>query len=264
MRDALLNFLVLPMPVLWLLVLGAVLWRWTRSSRALMLSATLLLLVASLPVSGAILSAYLVQGAPRVDAYLGTWNLSGTGPIARENAVILVPTAGSFEDGSGRWWASANSVLRATAGRRLQKRLGVPLIIAGGSPRSGQPPEAETIAAQLGIAGPDVWLEPTARNSSETGTAVAAMLAERRPNRRIILVTSPVHIARMSAALRHEGLEVSALTAGFGRSVPGAVGFTPFDFLPSRRGFKTTQNALWEYLSIAWYLLTGRLDPADL
>ncbi|MCH7872926.1 MAG: hypothetical protein IID33_14625, partial [Planctomycetes bacterium] len=60
---------------------------------------------------------------------------------------------------------------------RLRDRLGLPIILSGGSPKSDQPPEAQTLAAHFGLRGPDVRLETTARNSSETAEAVAAMLA---------------------------------------------------------------------------------------
>ena len=90
-RDVLLSFLVLPMPMLWLLVLGVVLWRWPAVSRVLTLGATLLRLVFSLPVSGKILSAYLVQGALPADSYPGDGQALGVTPI------VLVPTAGTFD-----------------------------------------------------------------------------------------------------------------------------------------------------------------------
>ncbi len=85
MRDVLLSFLVLPMPILWLLVLGVVLWRWRAVSRVLTLSATLLLQVFSLPVSGKLLSVYLVQGSLPADSYPGV------------TPIVLVPTAGTFD-----------------------------------------------------------------------------------------------------------------------------------------------------------------------
>ena len=121
MRAILLDLLVLPMPILWLLLLGVALWRWSRPSRASMLGATLLLLALSLPATGKILAVYLIQGARPADSYVGEGQASGAAPI------VLVPTAGTFDDGSGRWWATENSILRATAGRRLQARLGGPL-----------------------------------------------------------------------------------------------------------------------------------------
>ena len=52
--------------------------------------------------------------------------------------------------------------------------------------------------------------------------------------------------------------------AEFVRGDQGSDSITADDFLPSRRGFKMSQGVLWEYMGIAWYLLTDRLNLADL
>ncbi len=107
--------------------------------------------------------------------------------------------------------------------------------------------------------GDQVRLETRSRNSSETAEAVAAMLAGKaKPH--VILVTSATHIARMSAALRHHG--VTALATPL--TDAGLVPLTLSDFLPSYRGLKLTRSAQWEFMGIAWYLLTDQIDFADL
>ena len=196
MLDVIPGLLVLPLPILWLLLLGVVLWRWKRLSRAAFAVATAVFVAISLPASGNFLMSSLKNGAPPYD---------GEGP--RGAHAILVPTGGIFDDGTGRWWPTSLSARRLTLGLRHQERLGLPLIISGGSPKAGQPPEAETLAEHFGLRAPEVLVEPTARNSSETAAAVAAMLID-TPAPRVILVTSPSHITRMSAALRHHGIEV--------------------------------------------------------
>ena len=190
----------------------------------------------------------LKNGAPPYD---------GEGP--RGAHAILVPSGGIFDDGTGRWWPTSLSARRLTLGLRHQERLGLPLIISGGSPKADQPPEAETLAEHFGLRAPEVLIEPTARNTSETAEAVAAMLID-KPAPRVILVTSTSHITRTSAALRHHGIEVLAVATG--RSWRKAEN-TP-NFLPSALGLKITQAAFWEYMGIAWYLVTGRLDLRDL
>lgn len=248
MRDVLVDLLTLPMPILWLLVLGLVLWRWKGLSRVVFLAGTLLFLALSLPASGKLLVSILHAGTPAF-----------AGKVPEGTTAILVPSGGTIDDGAGRWWPSASSIVRLAAALRLRDRLGLPIILSGGSPKSDQPSEAETLAAHFGLQAPDIRLETTARNSSETAEAVAAMLAG-APNPRVILVTSATHVARMSAALRHHGVAVTVAVAAGGDADPWA----PSDFLPSYRGLKTSRGAFREYLGLAWYLVTGRLNFEDL
>ena len=248
MLDVIPGLLVLPLPILWLLLLGVVLWRWKKLSRAAFAVATVVFVAISLPASGNYLMSHLKDGAPPYD-----------GKGAAGAHAILVPSGGTFDDGTGRWWPTGLSARRLTLGLRYRERLGLPLIISGGSPREDQPPEAETLAQHFGLRAPDVLVEPTARNSSETAAAVAAMLSD-TPAPRVILVTSTSHITRMSAALRHHGVEVLAVAMA---RPPGKAENTP-SFLPSALGLKLTRAAFWEYMGIAWYLFTDRLDFEDL
>ncbi len=196
------------------------------------------------------------------------WGLAGGAPPLdttddRPFTAIVVPTAGSFVDGAGRWWPQENSILRAVAGRELQKRLKIPLVLVGGSPLADQPPESVTVAGLLGFNGPAVRLETTARDSSESGAAIARILAG-QPAPRVVLVTNVSHVARMSGSLRHHGIEVFAAPIGKRPKdfSPGSLGAS--DFMPSDTGLKLTRRALWEYTGIIWYLMTGRLDFSDL
>lgn len=248
MRDTLIDFLTLPMPILWLLLLATVMWRWGRLSRSVALAATLLFLAISMPASGKFLTERLRNGAPRFD-----------GKASQDIAAIFVPTGGSFDDGTGRWWPSQGSIARLAAALRLHEQFGLPLIVSGGAPKPSQPPEAETLANHFGLQGPQVALETRARNSMETAEFVAAMLRE-EAQPRVLLVTSATHIARMSAALRHHGVAVVAVAAE-GADQPG---LTASDFLPRYEGLKRTRAAAHEYMAIAWYLLTRRLDLQDL
>ena len=171
----------------------------------------------------------------------------------------MVPTGGSYDDGTGRWWPSANSIRRAVAGRQLALRLGVPLIIVGGSPLAGQPPESLTVAHALGLTNADVMLGTTARDSAESGAEVAGLL-DGQPLRRVALVTSTVHVTRMSAALRHNGLQVVVVLS---QRQSGDLEWRFSDFIPSRDGFGLTGGALREYVGILWYLAVGKIDVDD-
>lgn len=248
MLDIIPGLIVPPLPILWLLLVGVILWRWKGLSRAAFAVATVLFVVISLPVSGKFLISTLADGAPPYD-----------GEGAGGAQAILVPSGGIFDDGTGRWWPTGLSARRLTLGLRYQQQTGLPLILSGGSSGADQPPEAETLAEHFGLRAPEVLIEPTARNSSETAAAVAAMLND-TPKPRVILVTSPTHVTRMSAALRHYGIEVLVVTTDKPRRKAED---TP-NFLPSSLGLKLTRAAVWEYMGIAWYLVTEQLDLRDL
>lgn len=130
MSASVTDVLYLPMPLLWLLLLALVLWRWQRLSHRLFAATTLLFLVLSLPAVGTMLTLPLKTAAPALDE---TVDLAGV--------TIMVPTAGVFDDSDGQWWATIQSTRRVVAGQLLQKRLNLPMIIAGGGPYPDQPPE---------------------------------------------------------------------------------------------------------------------------
>ena len=248
MRDFAESLITLPMPVLAILILGLTCWRWHRLSRALFAIGTSLFLVLCMPVVGQLL-AYPLSGEPTVPA-----GIAGFKPEA-----IVVPTAGVFDDGTGSWWASSTSIQRVTLGMRVQERFGLPLILSGGSPVAGQPAEATIIGRQFNLAGRKVMVEDTARDSLETGLVVARMI-KNAPSRRVVLVTSDLHMARMAASLRHAGLAVLELPVPSSEYKFRGGG----DFLPSSRGLAISREAVREYFAILWYLATDRLDLLDL
>ena len=84
------NQLTLPMPLLWLLVLGLVLWRWKGLSRAVFLVGTLPFLALSLPASGKLLVSILQAGAPALG-----------GKVPEGTTAIFVPSGGTIDDGTG-------------------------------------------------------------------------------------------------------------------------------------------------------------------
>ncbi len=252
MRTVLEQYLTMPLPVLWLMILALFAWRRRRTSRALFAIATVLFALASMPGVGKLLTWGLASAAPPL--HVGD---------DRDYAAIVVPTGGSYDDGTGRWWPTKHSIMRTVAGLALHQRLGLPLILSGGAVEPGRPAEAVTVAAEFGLTDPAIRLETRSRNSSESAAEVAAILAG-EPVRRVLLVTGTTHMARMSAVLRRNGLSVATAPVGTQPRdlAPGAWGI--IDFVPSDRGLKRTRGALTEYAGIAWYLASGRLDFADL
>lgn len=253
MRVLLDIFVAWPMPAIWLLVIGVVFQR-CRKGKTLIVLATFMFLLGSLPITGKILLWPLSNGGK-------AFSPSGINSGGDASAIIVF-TAGAFVDDDGQWWPQRGSVQRTVRGMQLQRETGLPLIVTGGSPLAGQPPEAEVIARFIQLPAPQTTLETMGRDTYESGKVVAEILAKRRSGeraRRVILVTSPSHIARASAVLRRFDLEpVAAPTA----APTGERGLR--DFVPSARGMNAVRGALREYVGLGWYVASGRVRLRDL
>ena len=110
----------LPIPLILVLGIGILVWRRRILSRVLITAATLVLLALSLPMTGRLLEAPLINGAPVLDS---------VGDLGA--AVILVPTGGIFADSTGVWWPSSASIVRAVAAVELRAvQLAAPVLCA--------------------------------------------------------------------------------------------------------------------------------------
>ncbi len=235
-----------PLPAFYLMLAGLLLWRRPVASRRLLAAGVAILLVFSTTLAGKILAIPLIgwAGPPGDDARF---------------QLIVVPTAGIYSDETGGWWAGATSLRRLAVARRAQARLSLPIALIGGSPLAVQPAEATIVARDGGLGGDAAIIETGPVNSVETAQAVARLLAgESRP--RVVLVTSAIHQRRMASLLRNAGVGVTGLPVGL-----RALAIDGWDdVVPGLAGMALNHDVMHEYLGIAWYLLTGRLDLADL
>ncbi|MEK9662652.1 MAG: YdcF family protein, partial [Alphaproteobacteria bacterium] len=227
-----------------------------RLGRALLALGAVLLVGGSMPVTGQAMLSVLASGAPRYEA--------GRTDLATLDAVV-VALAGSFPDGTGRWWPLPGSIVRTVRGQHLQRENGVPRMVLGGAPLPGQT-EPEAVAVQRLISlDAEVSVESTARDSYETAQAVAAQLARMplpdRP-RRVLLVTSNSHIMRMSASLRRFGVGVVGAPLAYAED-RRLLRADILDFVPSARGMGNVRVAWREFVGIGWYLATGRIRLRD-
>ena len=246
MRDVLETLIFVPMPLLFILLAGLVVWRHRRLSFWLICGATVLLVILSLPVTPAL----LIQPLNMEPRLVGE---------ARPDA-ILVPTAGMFRDPSGRWWSNNTGIARAVSGSQLSRRHGVPLILSGGNPGGEPVSEAGVVAEQLGLGGASLILEHGAENTWDTALAASRIISE-RGGHRVLVVTSEAHVKRMAASLRAQGLEVFVTTAR--NTVAPKV--RPFgDWFPTSSGLGASRAVLYEYIAILYYLTKGYIDLEDL
>ncbi len=249
-RELLETLTTIPVPLVLMLVLGLALWRRRRASFVLIGLASLALIALSLPPAARALQRPLAAAA-----------IAHGADGAPAPQAIVVPTAGIFADSEGRWWSSSDGIRRAVAGRRLQIETGLPLILIGGAPLGEGRAEAAVVAGQVGLAGARVIVEAEAGNSAETAAAVAKIM-DRLGGSQVVLVTSPLHVARMAASLRHAGLGVTIASAA-PLARPDPLGGLA-DFVPSAGALAASSAAVREYTAILWYLIEGHFRLIDL
>ncbi len=251
---------LLSIPMLFM-VLGTAalfLWRFRRTSRALLAASAVGLLLTSLPVTSKAIIMPLLS-------LTEIWT-----PAEKPVDAFLVPTSGLYFDGRNRWWASAGSVRRlaaALAARDTAAALGrgsTPVIISGGATRPEAPPEAAVLARQFNISEPWLVLETESLDSYETAVNLERQLRGQKI-RRLVVFTDQTHMARMAGVLRHQGFEVFLAPApSAGEPCLRYDRLCLIDFLPQPRGFHLSARALRELTGIFWYIVKGRLSLGDL
>ncbi|MEZ5668450.1 MAG: YdcF family protein [Alphaproteobacteria bacterium] len=201
-----------------------------------------------------------VAGAPPVASSLNAMLARAAPPPSREAPpdLIVVPTGGIISLSDGSWFPASPTVMRARAGLAAQLQWAAPVLIAGGSPDGG-PAESEVTVDSLDLVVDDaLMIETASQNTCENAAAAAAAAAELGATR-VLLVTSGLHVMRAAACLRHQGLEVAALTADTVYEPTGL-----WAWLPSHRSLAVTMAAIKEMIGIGYYVASGTLTTDDL
>jgi len=149
------------------------------------------------------------------------------------------------------------SLQRVVAAVKLHRALHIPVLISGGAgdPDQSQLSDADSMsraALGLGVLEQDIVIENKSRNTLESARAVRGLLKRNR----IILVTSAFHMKRSVALFKKQGFDVVPAPAGYlAMNRPMSL----YAFIPSAVGLSTSAVALSEYISYAWYSLSGDL-----
>ncbi len=247
LSKILLSLLLPPASLLILMVAGIVVLRRNRAlGRALVTAGIALLYLLSLSPTGDRLIRPLEAAFP-------PFHDSGV----KVNAVVVL--SGGAKDLS---WVPAptapsdTSLERLVAGIQIARTRRLPLVITGGSGlvTRGGPKEADAMAdaaVKLGFPHRDLVIENRSRNTWESAQQVGALL----PGQTIILVTSAFHMKRSAGMFRKQGFTVLPAPAGYKSQT------RPFSItclIPSAEALNTSATALSEYLSLAWYGMTGK------
>lgn len=180
--------------------------------------------------------------------------------VAAARTAVVVPTAGAFQLPDGRSWPEEGSVIRASHGHALARRLNLPLILTGGRTLEElTESEARATARALGLDETGLWLGEQARDTCENASE-ARDIAVSLGIHQVIVVTDRLHMARAQACLRRHGLSPMAPPA------PVAALLDPdWDgVVPGNRGLQASAGVLRRYVGVAWYVVTDRFDLVHL
>lgn len=182
-------------------------------------------------------SSYTQQSAVKADviAILGGGAVSGVPDIEGEGAL------------------AAAGMNRLVTGMRLQRMLGVPLIVSGGQvfKDSGEAEIAKRVLISMGVKENMVYTDTKALNTRQNAQNIIVASKE-KGWKRIIVVTSALHIPRAMqnfAAVKDSDMEVTAYPCDYLSS--GKIVISPFSFVPQAYALDLTAMALKEYLALA-------------
>ncbi len=152
----------------------------------------------------------------------------------RGDVIVLLGggVAGGAPDLSGTGAPSEEMWTRVTTAARLQKKLGVPVIVSAGKVfrrNAAEAPVVKRVLVDLGVPADRIVLEDRSRDTRENA-AYTAEIAGRAGYRNPVLVTSAYHMRRASMEFRRAGFAATPCPAGF-QTWTGK-GYGPEDLLP--------------------------------
>ena len=249
--NALASFLLPPMSLVLLGLIGWILQRRFRKLGVTLVVLSVLLLIALSTSAG---SRLLVK--PLEDRYVPVPDARGSGAQA-----IVVLGGGrdmlSPED-ADRDRPSGETLMRLRHGARLHRQTGLPVLVSGGNPEGRGESEAEVMARSLDedFRVKARWIEDRSDNTAQNALHPALMLKEAGVQR-ILLVTDPIHMRRAEQIFLRTGLEVVPAPTAFRKRAP----LTLASYIPKAEHLKDSHYALHERIGWVWYRLRyGLLD----
>ena len=243
----LVHLVLLPPGLHCLLGLAALILAWRgqrRLASALALVALVSLYLLATPKGAGWLSRPLEARVPVLT------DLGQLAPAGYQAIVVLgggrTPLAPEY---AGMDVASPLVLARLRYAARVQRASGLPLLVTGGMPLSGQRPEAVLMAESLrddfGV--PVRWLEPRSRTTGENATFSAEIL---RPLgvHRIVLVSHAGHLPRAIALFEREGFSVLPAPTQF--TTEGEAASWIERWTPQHDALAKSRSALHEWLGL--------------
>lgn len=258
--SKLLPLFIYPLGLACLLLLAALVlvWKQPRWAVGAIALALLLLLVGGNPwVTGQVVRSLEWRHIP---------------PALLPQAEAIVVLGGGIKSASAPrpWIDVAEAGDRTIHGARLYAAGKAPLLILSGGRidwREGGPPESSDMAAlamALGVPKAAIVEEPTSLNTYENAVNVKAIL-QQRSIRRILLVTSAMHMPRSLLIFQHQGIDAIPaptdflVTEQFDQEIENTWQGRILSWVPQAKDLHLFSQALKEYIGIGVYWLKGWL-----
>lgn len=196
---------------------------------------------------------------PVADRLIGGLEERHAIPAHPEGDVVILlggGVSGGAPDLTGRGFPADGMLPRVITAARLQRKLGVPVVVSGGKVFEHLDAEAPVVArvlADLGVPAEKIITEGNSRDTSENARYTKRILDE-KGFRTPLLVTSAYHMPRSVALFAKAGVAATPVPAGF-RTWKGKP-YRWVDYLPSAGALLSSTTALREYLGLAYYGIT--------
>ncbi|PIZ31143.1 MAG: hypothetical protein COY40_02840 [Alphaproteobacteria bacterium CG_4_10_14_0_8_um_filter_53_9] len=252
--------LALMMPLgLAMVLVAAGLWKAWQDQRRVkgfmgfFVAAFLLLYINGTPAFLSLLSRPLLAG------------IDGPSPRAPSDVdAILVLTGGMYPSGGLGWMPMQESYQRLAVGYELQRMMGlrIPVIVSGGHTAGVEAPsEARVVADFFARHRSELTpteLEEVSTDTYESALQLAPVLMKRNADT-VLLVTRDIHMLRALAAYRARGIDAVPAPS---LSLPDSKGFSAL--VPRAKVFSDVTDVWYEYVGLAYYLVSGRIAWRDL
>ena len=243
-----LGALFMPLGIVLVLLLVALLMAWRRPLQAwrpIALAAFLLYALSTQFVANSLL--WLLEPAARDPLA----DLSGQ--------AIVVLGGGTYHRAPeyGSDTVKARTLLRLRYAAHLQRALGRPVLVTGGSPEGNPRPEGQLMKQVLEkeFQVPVQWVEPRSNNTLEHGRLVRDLLKPAGVER-IYLVTHAWHMPRARLVFERAGFAVIPAPTAFATRYE----LTVLDFLPKAEALSESTRFFHEIVSLTYYYVRLLLD----
>ena len=198
---------------------------------------------------------YALSVAPVADRLIGGLEARYAIPARPEgDSIVLLGGGvhGQAADLTGLGFPTEEMLPRVVTAARLQRRLGVPVVVSGGKVFDHLDAEAPVVArvlSDLGVPREKILVEGKSRSTVENARRTKEILAAERL-RRPLLVTSAYHMWRAVTVFEKAGVAVTPVPAGI-RTWKGKP-YRWVSYLPSAGAFHESATALREYLGLLY------------
>ncbi|MCL5966539.1 MAG: YdcF family protein [Deltaproteobacteria bacterium] len=199
---------------------------------------------------------WILSAAPASDALLRGLEERFSLPSDPRGDVIVLLGGGVEDeapDFSGEGAPRGEMLGRLVTAARLQKRLGVPVVVSGGTPFKGKKPEAPIVRrflVDLGVP-PDRVIAEDGSHDTFENARYSCDVCRKQGFRRPILVTSAFHMPRAVLLFERAGEKVVPYPAAY-RTWPGKR-YVWADSLPGAGALRDSALAIKEYLALWTY-----------